>query len=246
MGVVKYVRRLAEGCEQCLHQRVQRVEPLTLTPLLVRPWATVGINIMQIKGSHYLVIYDYFSRYLEVAHMDRLTTYAVIKLLQNIFFRHGIPETVRIVQTTLQPQWEYGLLQSICVRDSYLKTRSKMAYDRKHGFKELEPLAPGELKRQGTIQGTAKYPSKGARRREQKRGAGKGNQYTTCIRYSSTSGIRRSMIAQPFDRGTLPRDSPDDKAEEACSMSRRGRNSPTTKVGLIGQQADKAEKEVEM
>ncbi|KAJ8893035.1 hypothetical protein PR048_005616 [Dryococelus australis] len=50
---------------------------------------------MQIKGTHYLVIYDYFSRYLDAVHMDRLTTDAVIKRWQNIFSRHGILETIR-------------------------------------------------------------------------------------------------------------------------------------------------------
>ncbi|KAJ8882754.1 hypothetical protein PR048_014567 [Dryococelus australis] len=69
-----------------------------------------------------------------------------------------------VVQTTLQPQWEHGMLQSVRERDRYLKIRGKMVYDRRLGIKELEPLAPGErvwipdLKRQGTIQGTAKYP----------------------------------------------------------------------------------------
>ncbi|KAJ8893034.1 hypothetical protein PR048_005615 [Dryococelus australis] len=57
------------------------------------------------------------------------------------------------------------MLQSIRECDSYLKTRSKMVYDRRPSVKELEPLVPGEqvrlpdLKRQGTIQETVKYAS---------------------------------------------------------------------------------------
>ncbi|KAJ8895383.1 hypothetical protein PR048_000715 [Dryococelus australis] len=145
----------------------------------------------------------------------------------------------------VMPRWEHGMLQSIRERDSYLKTRSKMECDRRHGVKELEPLTPGErvwipdLKRQGTIQGQSSIPGHtNCHQRQLRYDEIEGS------RYSLTSGIRRStihsMMVQSFDRDTPPRDSREESLfrgfptdgrgeayskaeEEACSGTKRGR-----------------------
>ncbi|KAJ8877739.1 hypothetical protein PR048_022194 [Dryococelus australis] len=114
----------------------------------------------------------------------------------------------------------------------YLKTRSKMAYDRRHGVKELEPLAPREqvwisdLKRQDAIQGTAKYPrsyylsSEAATLRRNRRQIVKvpeeesrkqvpvkatNIQGAAATARLVASGKARSMMARPFDQDTPPR-----------------------------------------
>ena len=42
----------------------------------------------------YLIIVDYYSRFIDIANVDRTTAEAVIQHCKNIFSRHGIPEDV--------------------------------------------------------------------------------------------------------------------------------------------------------
>ncbi|KAJ8883548.1 hypothetical protein PR048_015392 [Dryococelus australis] len=124
------------------------------------------------------------------------------------------------------------MLQSIRECNSYLKTRSKMTYDRRHSIKELEPLVPGEqvwipdLKRQGTIHGTAKYLrslylSEAATLRRNRRQVIKvleeESRKWVPVKVTNIQGAadtarpvvsgeaKRSMVAEPFDQDTPPR-----------------------------------------
>ena len=48
------------------------------------------------KGMDYLIVIDYYSRYVEVAAMTKTTKSSeIITALKSIFARHGIPEQVR-------------------------------------------------------------------------------------------------------------------------------------------------------
>lgn len=106
-NITRDVKALVDNCTQCVQQRQQHAEPLMPTPLPERPWSLVGVDIMELRGTHYLVVQDYYSRYLEVVRLDRLTSEVVITRLQNIFARHGVPETVRSDGGTQFTSWEF-------------------------------------------------------------------------------------------------------------------------------------------
>ena len=48
-----------------------------------------------LKGRPYLIVVDYFSKYLEVSLLTSLTSSETIRALKAVFARHGIPEKVR-------------------------------------------------------------------------------------------------------------------------------------------------------
>ena len=48
-----------------------------------------------LKGDHYLLVSDFFSRYLEVVRLTTTTSTSVIQALKMIFSRYGIPEVLR-------------------------------------------------------------------------------------------------------------------------------------------------------
>jgi len=52
----------------------------------------VGTDLFEWKNSKYLLSVDYYSRYIEISHLDQLTTSAIIIHTKNIFARHGILE----------------------------------------------------------------------------------------------------------------------------------------------------------
>lgn len=81
-------------CEVCSQYSSYRTEPLLTTPLPARPWQRVAADLFQWGRSHYLVVVDYFSRYIEVANLPTLTTATTVERLKVIFARFGIPEVL--------------------------------------------------------------------------------------------------------------------------------------------------------
>ena len=52
------------------------------------------MDICEFKNSHFLISVDMYSRYLEIAHLSRMTSSIVIAKMKNLFARHGVPESV--------------------------------------------------------------------------------------------------------------------------------------------------------
>ena len=71
-----------------------RREPLIPSKLPDYPWQKIGTDLFYLKKSNYILIIDYFSRFIEVIKLKSTTSQAIIEALQSVFSRHGIPETV--------------------------------------------------------------------------------------------------------------------------------------------------------
>ncbi|KAI2647439.1 Transposon Tf2-9 polyprotein [Labeo rohita] len=93
-GIIRDIRELVERCDICCLHSQQKTEQLMPTPLPARPWQQVAADIFQWEGGHYLVVVDYFSRYIEVANLPKLVTATTVERLKVIFARFGIPETL--------------------------------------------------------------------------------------------------------------------------------------------------------
>ncbi|GBL76764.1 hypothetical protein AVEN_53437-1 [Araneus ventricosus] len=59
------------------------------------PWEILGLYLFKYKNSWYLPISNYYSRYPEIARLDRPTSAEVINHCKSIFSHHGIPDVVR-------------------------------------------------------------------------------------------------------------------------------------------------------
>ena len=72
------------------------MKPLISTPFPERPGQMVATDLFELDNLSYLIEVDYFSRYIEVAAMQKTKkTHEVIRALKAIFARHGIQEEVR-------------------------------------------------------------------------------------------------------------------------------------------------------
>ena len=94
-AVTSQVKQFVDNCRECAKRARQRREPLVPTPLPDYPWQMVGTDLCELKGVHYLVVVDYFSRYPEVHRLTSTTSASIIQVLKAVFARHGIPEVVR-------------------------------------------------------------------------------------------------------------------------------------------------------
>ncbi|KAL7851818.1 hypothetical protein SRHO_G00176030 [Serrasalmus rhombeus] len=93
-GLSVHISQLVDNCSICSQHRAEHREPLIPTPVQDRPWQRVGTDLFFWEKKTYLLLVDYFSRYIEVAHLSVATAGTVIAALKDVFSRHGIPETV--------------------------------------------------------------------------------------------------------------------------------------------------------
>ena len=64
------------------------------TPVQDRPWKRVGSDLFFWENETYLLVVDYFSRYIEVARLKVASAVTVVAALKDVFGHHGTPKTV--------------------------------------------------------------------------------------------------------------------------------------------------------
>ena len=69
--------------------------PLRTSELPEEPWSVVGADLFEYKGKDYLLVVDYFSRWIEVLEVHKKTTDAVVRGMEVIMARLGVPLTMR-------------------------------------------------------------------------------------------------------------------------------------------------------
>ncbi|XP_049335604.1 uncharacterized protein LOC125802248 [Astyanax mexicanus] len=93
-GLSSEIRLMVENCDICMQHRVQRCEPLLSSPVPVRPWSKVGMDLFEHEKKSYMLIVDYFSRYIEVAELKTTSSEVTVRAIKEAFARHGIPDEV--------------------------------------------------------------------------------------------------------------------------------------------------------
>ena len=82
-------------CTICAQaQRSNIKEPLKPTEIPERPWYKIAVDLCEIKGHHYLVSVDYYSKWLEMAKLDNLSSGNTIMYMKSQFSRYGVPDEV--------------------------------------------------------------------------------------------------------------------------------------------------------
>ncbi|CAB3978563.1 retrotransposon-like family member retr-1 [Paramuricea clavata] len=80
-------------CATCAtYRRRNQKEPMIAHQIPERPWQNLGTDLCECKGKNYLVVVDYYSKFIETALLPNKTAGTVTRHLKSIFARHGIPE----------------------------------------------------------------------------------------------------------------------------------------------------------
>ena len=93
-GLSKQLEDVVKNCQECLKNTSQRSEPLQSSMLPQLPWQKIGTDLFDWNKSTYLLIVDYFSRWIEIARLSKLTSEEIILHTRSIFARYRIPEVV--------------------------------------------------------------------------------------------------------------------------------------------------------
>ena len=88
------IQEMIQNCDNCNKNKSQRPEPLITSTFPELPWQKLGTDIFTWKGASYLIVIDYYSRYVEMAKLKATTSASVIQHLSSIFARHGIPQNL--------------------------------------------------------------------------------------------------------------------------------------------------------
>lgn len=92
-GMANEIKVMVSACSICQQFRNCRAkEPMIPHEIPLRPWVKVGIDILEFAGKTYLVVIDYYSKWLELSPMKYKTANEVLLKLKEIFSRLGVPE----------------------------------------------------------------------------------------------------------------------------------------------------------
>jgi len=93
-GLSTQLVQMIKNCCECCKERSQPAEPLITLKLPELPFQKIGTDLSEWEKRTYLLVVDYYSRYIEIALLKRTTSSEVITHLKSIFARHGIPELI--------------------------------------------------------------------------------------------------------------------------------------------------------
>jgi len=132
-GLSKELEQRVRNCPECLKAQKQRPQPLTLTPLPTLPWEKVGSDLFEWKGAMYVLVVDYYSRYIEIARLTQATSADVINHLKSMFARHGIPEAF---VSDNGPQYTSGMFEDFAKEYEFQHVTSSPYFPQANGKAE--------------------------------------------------------------------------------------------------------------
>ena len=86
------IEEKVKDCTMCHdYAPAQQKEPLIPSPVPDLPWEVAASDILTFEGEQYLVLVDYYSKYIEVTKLKNLTSPEIKGALKEHVSRHGIP-----------------------------------------------------------------------------------------------------------------------------------------------------------
>ena len=132
-GLAQQLQECVENCSVCRQNAKNRAEPLIPSQLPDLPWQKLASDLLEYKGSMYLVVTDYYSRYVELAKLSSTTSVSIINHLKSIFARHGIPVTL---VTDNGPQYSSHVFEEFAKEYGFTHVTSSPRFAQSNGHAE--------------------------------------------------------------------------------------------------------------
>ena len=92
----RQIDEMISKCDVCQeYQSSNPKEPMVESPLPSRPWELVATDLFHWEQRDFLLVVDYYSRYVEVVKLDDIKSRTVVNHTKSIVARHGIPSVFR-------------------------------------------------------------------------------------------------------------------------------------------------------
>lgn len=137
-GLSIQIEQLIKNCVSCIKHEPDQTEPLMPSEFPKRPWQIVGTDLLKLEGNWYVIVSDYYSRYVEVAKLERQTSQSIIMHHKSIFARHGIPEVVRSDNGSQFSQTIDSAYHQFAKNYGFQLVTSSPKYSQSNGFIESE------------------------------------------------------------------------------------------------------------
>ena len=132
-GLSQQLSELVRNCRACIKQRTNHTEPLIPSELPERPWQKLGADLFTLKGKTYLLVVDYYSRYVEVANLSLTKSADIVVHLKSMFARHGVCE---ILVTDNGPQFAAGSFTTFAANYGFQHVTSSPKFPQSNGEAE--------------------------------------------------------------------------------------------------------------
>uniref|UniRef100_A0A1A8CXN4 Gypsy retrotransposon integrase-like protein 1 n=1 Tax=Nothobranchius kadleci TaxID=1051664 RepID=A0A1A8CXN4_NOTKA len=132
-GLSGQINDLVKNCTICIKERTNPVEPLMPSQLPERPWQKVGADLFTFNNSNYVLLVDYYSKFVEIAKLTPTRSEDVIVHLKSIFSRHGIPE---LLYSDNGPQFSSQQFKDFAAAYGFMHVTSSPGFAQSNGEAE--------------------------------------------------------------------------------------------------------------
>ncbi|KAL5486983.1 hypothetical protein EMCRGX_G019531 [Ephydatia muelleri] len=95
-GMSQEIANIVQKCQTCREfQASNAKEPMFQEQVLHGPWEMIASDLFHFNGADYLLIVDYYSKFIEFSRLSDTLSKTIITHTKSIFARHGIPQKVR-------------------------------------------------------------------------------------------------------------------------------------------------------
>ena len=139
IGMAKDVQQYCRSCSWCMESKQYKpAKVLLVSSPIGNPWKRIAVDVLEVpmnsEGNRYiLVIQDYFTKWMEAFPMPDQKSDRIVRLLNNLFCRLGIPEELHSDQGR---NFESALLSGLCSAFGIKKTHTTPYHPQGDGLVE--------------------------------------------------------------------------------------------------------------
>ena len=132
--ISKQVEAMCNRCTTCAICSLERKESLLTSSFLEYALERVGTDLFELEKKIYIIVVDYFLRWIECRHLPQTTSAYAIEALQSIFNVHSIPDHVI---SDNGPQYSSDCFKAFSEEYGFVHITSSPLYPPSNGEAEL-------------------------------------------------------------------------------------------------------------
>ncbi|CAB4005693.1 Transposon Ty3-I Gag-Pol poly [Paramuricea clavata] len=122
-----------ESCKNRARINKQQKETLIQPTVPNAPWTKVASDLFSLYGHDYVIVTDYFSKYIEIERLTDKSSATVVNKIKKIYTRHGIPKELC---SDNGPEYTAACFKQFVKEWDFKHTTSSPHFSQSNGFVE--------------------------------------------------------------------------------------------------------------